>query len=244
MSNSGSSLPSLPSGEPVLARWFVLLMILLALAGIAVTVWAFLSFSREPLTPAERRPPGTADITHERGDAVLNETAETAPGPGCAEDIDVFGDAGARASVSRAMSAACQLIASGRFPEAEAGLREWIAADGLLRVAVFEATGLESSARVEDSRVVIELNPRYQFEDATRAAPFILHELVHLASGWPGEPVDVDGELLATEVTARACDRMVLGDNPPLGCRDAQELMEADDAAQQLRDAGYGEASS
>lgn len=235
----GDGLPSLPSGEPILARWFVLLMIPLVIAAIVVTVWMFASFGREPLTAAERRPPGDAEVTHDRGAAVLNEITDTEPGPGCAEDITLFGDAGARATVGRAMGAVCQLLASGRFPEARQGLDAWIAADGLLRIAVFEVTGLESSARVEDDRVVIELNPRFQFEDATRGAPFILHELTHLAQGWPGAPVDAEAELAAQVATAQACDRLAFRTNPPLGCVDARELADADDAIEQLHDAGY-----
>jgi hypothetical protein len=42
----GDGLPTLPTGEPVLARWFVLTMLLLAPIAIAVTVWAFLSIPR------------------------------------------------------------------------------------------------------------------------------------------------------------------------------------------------------
>jgi hypothetical protein len=131
------------------------------------------------------------------------------------------------------------LLASGEFEAAAAGLEEWVDRDGVLRVAVFERTGTESSARVEDGRVVVELSPRYQVEDATRAAPFLIHELVHLAGDWPGEPVDVADELAATEATALACDRLAFRDQPPLGCVDAQTLADDPDAAEQFRDAGY-----
>ena len=107
-------------------------------------------------------------------------------------------------------------------------------------IATFEFTGTESSARVEDERVVIELSPRFQFADATRGAPFILHELVHLGSGtWPGTPVDAAQELLATEVTDRACQRLALGEDRPLGCIDAADLLADDDPLQAMVEAGY-----
>ncbi len=231
----------MPDGEPLLARWFVLVMIPLVIAGIVVTIWAFVEFGgRAQSTAADRRPPGTATVTHERGQAVLNEIDETEEGTGCATGVTLFGDAGARATTRRAMAAACQLLASADFPDAQAGLEAWRDAGGLLRIATFEFTGTESSARVEDGRVVIELSPRFQFDDGTRGAPFILHELTHLGAGtWPGTPIDAAGELAATQVTADACDRLALGEDVPLGCIDAADLLGQADPMTALTDAGY-----
>jgi hypothetical protein len=230
-------------GEPLLARWFAVLLVVLVPVGVAVTIWAFTSIDRTPITPAERRPPGTAEVTHERGQAALNETTETADGPGCAADIEVFGDEGARAAANRTLGSVCTLLSRGGFEDAALGLDRWAQQDGRLRFAVFEVTGLDSSARVEDGRVVIELNAKFQFEDATLAAPFVIHELVHLAHGWPAEPVDVDGELAALEAQARACDTLVIRDDPPRGCNDAAEVLRATDPDELLRDAGYGPGS-
>lgn len=235
----GDGLPALPDGEPVLARWFAILMVVLVPVGLAVSAWAFLSFDREELTAAERRPPGTAVVTHERGTAVLNEITDTEPGPGCAAGIEVFGDDGARAAGIRTLGAVCTLLGRGGFEEAAAGLEAWAAADGRLRFAVFEVTGLDSSARREDGRVLIELNAKFQFADATLAAPFVIHELTHLAGGWPGAPVTDAGELRALEAQARACGRLVIRDEPPRGCRDAQEVLAEDDPLSRLQDAGY-----
>lgn len=231
----------MPDGEPLLARWFVLVMIPLVVAGIIVTIWAFVAFGgRADSTAADRRPPGTATVTHERGQAVLNEIDETEDAAGCATGVTLFGDPGARATTRRAMAAACQLLASGDFPEAQAGLEAWRDGGGVLRIATFEFTGTESSARVEDGRVVVELSPRFQFDDGTRGAPFILHELVHLGGGtWPGAPVDAAGELVATRVTDVACGRLALGDDAPLGCIDAADLLGQDDPLASLTDAGY-----
>ena len=105
-SGVGDGLPSLPDGEPVLARWFVLAMLALAVVGIGVTVWAFVAFGgREELTAAERRPPGSATVTHERGTAVLNEVTDLVDATGCATGIQLFGDQGAIATTSRTLSA-------------------------------------------------------------------------------------------------------------------------------------------
>lgn len=242
----GDRLPSMPDGEPLLQRWFVIPMVVLVLAGVGVSVWMFsVLLAKEPITVAERRPPGTAEVTHERGRAVLNDTQETERGPACAERIELFGDAGGRGTVRAAMSATCQLLGSGNFPLAEAGLATWVAGAGQLRVAIFELTGVESSARVEgmqDSdaeRIVIELNPRFQFEDGFRAAPMIIHELAHLGAAWPGEPVTAEAELEAMQAQRRACERLVFRDEPPRGCLDAELLTDDPDAIEQLVDAGY-----
>ena len=47
-------LPTLPTGEPVLHRWFVILLLVLAPIALAVTAWALLSIGGEPISPAER----------------------------------------------------------------------------------------------------------------------------------------------------------------------------------------------
>lgn len=231
----------MPDGEPLLARWFVLAMIPLVIAGLVVTVWAFAEFGGRPeSSAADRRPPGSATVTHERGQAVLNEVTETEDGPNCAAGVTLFGDAGARASTRRAMAAACQLLSSGDFPQAQAGLEVWRTGGGVLRIATFEFTGTESSARVEGAGIVIELSPRFQFDDATRGAPFILHELTHLGGGtWPGTSVGVDDELFATRVTDDACSRLALGEDLPLGCIDATDLLSDPDPAAALTAAGY-----
>lgn len=242
----GDGLPSLPDGEPLLQRWFVIPMLVLVVIGIGVSIWMFtVMLSKDAITVAERRPPGTAEVTHDRGRAVLNDTRETEPGPSCATDIELFGDRGGRDAGRAALSATCQLLGSDEFPEAEAGLQRWIASDGQLRFAIFELTGVESSARVEQmadsdaSRVVVELNPRFQFEAGFRAAPMIIHELAHLGAGWPGEAVSAEDELAAMQAQHRACERLVFSDEPPRGCLDAELLTTDPDAIEELVDAGY-----
>lgn len=237
----GDGLPALASGEPVLARWFVLAMLVLVPVGLAVAAWAFLSIRDTAIPVAERRPPGTAEVTHDRGQAALGGSSDAAPGPGCASGVEILGDGNARATATRTLSALCQLLERGAFPTAEEGLARWAEQDGALRFAVFERTGLDSSARVEDGRVVIELNAKFQFDDATLAAPFVLHELVHLSGDWPGDdPVSAPGELAAMEAQLQACGRLVARDGLPRGCSDAEELLDLDDPLGALREAGYG----
>lgn len=237
----------MPDGEPLLQRWFVIPMLVLVVVGIGVSIWmAVTVLGGERIPVAERRPPGTAEVTHERGDAVLNDTTETEPGPGCASEVELFGDVGAQGVGRAALQAVCELLRSSEFSLAQVGLSRWTEADGQLRVAVFEVTGLESSARVEPvgdggtERIVIELNPRFQFEKGRRAAPMIVHELVHLATSWPGEPVGAEAEFEAMRYQYDACQQLgLMADDPPRGCLDAQLLTDAPDGIEQLVDAGY-----
>lgn len=240
VSGGGDGLPTLPTGEPVLARWFVLVMLGLLPIGLGVTIWAFAAISGPDLPPESRRPPGSAEVTHDRGRATLAQSTDTSPGPGCAAGAAVVGDEGGRAAGVRALSAVCELLDRAELPVVAQGLDRWQRTGGQLRFATFELSGVDSSTRLEDGRLVIELNAKFQFQDATRAAPFVLHELAHVGDGaWPGAQVTAAGELVALEVQAEACDRLVLGDEPPRGCDDARAVVDGTDPLDALVDAGY-----
>lgn len=232
--------PSLPTGEPVLHRWFVLAMLVLVPLAIGVTIWAAsATFGRDQLTAAERRPPGGPEVTIARGEAQLSPSDEVEPGPACFQGGQIIGDEGSRAAARRAIQVACALIADGGYDAAVDGLRTWARSDGRVRVAAFEMSGVEASARREDGRVVIELNAAFQFEDAAAAAPALLHQLVLLGTpDFPGAPIPAERELQAAELQLRACGELP-GDLRPRGCNDAEELLAAEDPLQDLVDAGW-----
>ena len=233
-------LPTLPTGEPVLHRWFVLGMLVLVPLAVAVTLWALLAVDRPELGPAERRPPGDGEVTIERGAAELAETQEVERGPGCGQAVRIIGDDGSRAAARRTLQAACELIGTGEFPRAREGLVEWIAADGILRVATFELSGVDSSTRLEDGRMVVELNAKFQFTDAARAAPALIHQLTLIAEPeWPGRTITAEAELLAARAQSRACQLMTFPEEPPRGCLDVRELLAAQDPQRLLLEAGY-----
>ena len=235
----GDGLPTLPTGEPVLARWFVIAMLVMAPVTIGVTIWAFLSIPDADIAPAERRPPGTAEMTYDRGEARFPPTRETEEGPGCARHVTLVGDDGARAAGRVALRALCQVLATPGLEEARDGLREW--AGGRLEVAVFELTGVESTTRVEDGEVVVEINAKFQFEDAARAAPVLVHELTLLDDEeFPGQPVGARAALRATEAQRLACEaqNLLAADDPPRGCLDAAELLAEPDPLAALVDSG------
>ena len=232
-------LPTLPTGEPVLARWFVIVMLVLVPAAIGVTVWAVLSIPEGDIAAAERRPPGTATVTYDRGDAMLGETTETEPGPACAANVELLGDEGGRAAARVAMRGVCEALRTPGLDEARDGLRAL--AGGVVRFAIFERSGVESSTRVEDGVPTIELNAKFQFEDATRAAPVVVHELSLLGGPeFPGQPVGARAALRATRAQLTACESLDLfdDDEPPRGCLDARELLAKDDPLAELLDAG------
>lgn len=233
-------LPTLPTGEPVLARWFVLVMLALAPVAIAVTVWALSFAGRDVVPPAERRPAGGVEVTVERGAAELGADRSGEPGPGCAARIVLVGDEGARAALRRALGATCQLLDGAELDAARRGLERFAGASGSVRFATFELAGVESSARREDGGVVIELNARFAFEDATRAAPELVHQLALLAQDdWPGAPITVATALAAAREQLVACSRLSLPQGEPRGCTDARAILESGDAGSALAAAGY-----
>lgn len=233
-------LPTLPTGEPVLQRWFVLAMIVLSVVVIAVTLWGLASIDREQLSAAERRPAGGPAVTIERGEAVFAETQDASPGPDCAQAIRLIGDDGSQAAARVAMAGACELIATGDFPRAREGLVEWIAADGLMRIATFELSGVEASTRVVDDRMILELNAKFQFEDAVTGAPAVIHQLELIADpAWPGQPVGATTELEAARSQHEVCQRLDFPDEPPRGCLDVEELLADPDPIGALREVGF-----
>lgn len=244
----GDGLPALPDGEPVLARWFVVLMLLLSLVAVAMTVFALTRRAAPPsevFPAAERRNPGTAEVTHERGELRVAEDSTVTQPVTCAPGVRLVGDAGGRSTLQRAFGVLCAQLAAdddGSLSQVAAGLAELDRAQGVARVALGAATGVDSSARVEDGVPVVEVAPKFQFESGRLAAPFLAHELLHLGSeSWPGAPVDAAQELAAMQVQDEVCRALRAPEGErPRGCRDAAELLAADDPLAALRDAGFG----
>lgn len=233
-------LPTLATGEPVLARWFVLTMLLLVPVAIVVSVIAWRATDREPPPPIERRVVGTATVTHDRGEALFPAAGNGEPGPSCAEGVLLTGDRSAVSAARRALSATCQLIGPGALPLARAGLERWLATDPSIRVGTFEASGVDASTRLEDGRLVMELNARYLFEDATRAAPVVVHQLALIGRGdWPGAVVGARAEADALAEQLAACGRLSLPDGLPRPCRDAEELLADDGLVAALVEVGF-----
>jgi hypothetical protein len=233
-------LPTLPTGEPVLARWFVLTMLALVPIALGATLWALSFAGREVVPAAERRAAGGPEVTVARGIAELGTDGTTEPGPGCAEGLTMVGDEGARAALRRALGATCQLLGRGDLGAASLGLDVSSEGDARVRFATFELAGVESSARLEDGVVVLELNARFAFEDATRAAPELIHQLALVSQpDWPGATITAERALAAAREQATACERLSLPAGEPRGCSDVRELLAEPDPLAALAAAGY-----
>lgn len=244
----GDGLPALPDGTPLLARWFVIAMLLLSLVAVAMTVFALTRRAAPPaevFPAAERRNPGTAEVTHQRGPVVIADDTSVSQPVTCAPQVRLVGDEGGRATLRRGFGVLCaQLEADdGSLSQVAAGLAQLDAAAGIARIAQAAATGVDSSARIEDGIPVIELAPKFQFENARVGAPFLAHELFHLGSeNWPGSPVTAADEAAAMRVQLEVCDALRAPEDVlPRGCRDAAELLGDDDPVDALREAGFPE---
>lgn len=241
----GDGLPQTPDGEPLLHRWFVILMIGLSVAALALSVVVLASRTAPPeveLPPAARRPPGTATVTHERGRIVLSETQEEETDVACAPQVRLVGDEGGRATSRRALGALCRQLGRGidELDVVDEGLRRLNRERGVIRIALGEATGVDSSARVEDDTLIVELAPKFQFDNAVEAAPFLAHELAHLGGDrWPGAAPDTSDELAALRAQLASCEALLLGDDAPRGCADAAAVLDDEDPAESLREADY-----
>jgi hypothetical protein len=237
-------LPTLATGEPVLARWFVITMLVLVALAIAVSVVAWRATDREPLGTIDRRPVGGPTVTIDRGDAQFPEAIDTERGPDCVTGATLIGDDSARAAARRSLGATCQLVRDLGLTGAAAGIEAWLASDAVMRVGVFERSGIDASTRLEDGRLVLELNARFLFEDATRAAPALIHQFVLIGQpDWPGATVTADAELTAAREQLAACGRLVLPAGLPRACTDAEELLALDDPRAALLSAGFRDPS-
>lgn len=244
-SGVGDGLPAMPDGEPLLARWFVLSMLVLSIVAVVLMVVALTQRVAPPdevFPAAARRPPGTAEVTHERGEVTVAADDTTDRPVTCAPDLALVGDDGGRGTLRRAFGVLCQQLTE--QPEALAvvarGLARLEAEGGIVRIAQAVATGVDSSTRVEGGVLVVELAPKFQFDDGRLGAPSLAHELAHLGGEvWPGQPVDVADELVALTVQAVVCDGLRREEDLPRGCADAAGVLGADDPAGALREAGY-----
>jgi hypothetical protein len=238
-------LPTAPDGSPLLQRWFLLIMIPLVLIGLVVIGFALASaFRPVEFSPAERRPPGGSTETHDTAGRETGESTDTEPASGCAEGVAVQGDRGARAAGIRALSATCQLLATGDFPLASVGLDAWVSrgpGNAVLRFVVFHRTGLDSTVLHEGDQLIIELGNKFIFDDATEAAPTLIHELAHLGQGWPTTQPTAEDELAAMAAQDLACERIAVRQDPPRTCLDSDEFFELEDPLQALLDAGWPE---
>lgn len=206
-------------------------MVVLALA---VGIWAFLGAGRSELPVAERRPAPGDGSTHEVGDIVVGDAAPAAYEDACQglRGIRIAGDELDQRVLGRAVDGLCALDLS-RY----AALRRFAEQQGVVRFAVFERTGVDSTARWEgaDGAPLVLVNAKFSRTDPLWVSPLVVHDAVLLEASVP----DALAAVMAREAEHAACQRLFQTRRPSRGCEDAAELLALEDPVAALRAAGW-----
>ncbi len=228
--------------EPLLPRWFVLLAVALVPVAIGVAVWAFVVFGPEEVPVSERRPPPSDDgtLTTDVGQYNVGDSdAEPIPLADCPQwrGIRAGGSEADRGRIDTALSALCEE----RLPQDVArGVQALARAQGVIRFAQFQATGVDSTLDLAADPPRILLNARFARAETEPLwiAPLVAHDTTYLT-----EPVGPAASALAArEAEATMCARL-LGDEedpePSRACDDARALLELLDPLRALEAAGF-----
>jgi hypothetical protein len=220
--------------EPLLPRWFTILAVAVVPVAVVVTVLAFLMADRGLLPVAERRPPGDATMTHAVGDLVVGGTEPAALGAPCArlQGLRFAGDEADREVLAEGLAELCRPSLPDTVKDA---VRAFAEGGNVVRFAVFERTGVDSTRIDGEDRSTVLLNAKYSRTEPRWLAPLVVHELTHRQT-----PVEARDELAARAAEHRVCRTLAPVsrlDSP--GCRDAAELLDLPDPLEALRGAGY-----
>ncbi|MDQ3709712.1 MAG: hypothetical protein M3387_10505, partial [Actinomycetota bacterium] len=115
-------------------------------------------------------------------------------------------------------------------------LSAFAAAGGVVRFAQFEATGVDSTARLDTDPPVILVNARLTRTDPLWIAPLVAHDTTFFQGPDPGT---AEAALAARQVEDLVCDRLLAGRRESRGCTDAEALLAMPDPLAALRAAGY-----
>lgn len=222
--------------EQLLPRWFVLVGLAMVPLALAVLVWGFLANRPEDVPLGARRPPPAEGYTNAVGDVILGDT-EATPAAGTCEQLDgvrIAGEEVDRSALGNALAQLCRLdegTALGRR------LARFADDGGTIRFAVFERTGVDSTARRQgaDGAPLVLVNVKYARSPGSWIAPLIAHD-VTLLDQVPGT---VAGALEARRAEDRVCRTLFRVGPPPRACEDAAALLGLPDPAAELRAAGY-----
>lgn len=224
--------------EPLLPRWFVLLLLAAIPVAIGVAIWAFVVFGTDEVPAAERRPPPSADgsLTTNVGGFNVGELAPERLSPSCGflQGIRAAGTGTDRERIATAVEALCEV----RLPTA-AGPRLGAFADagGVVRFAQFQATGVDSSMEVSGDPPRILLNARFARDDTDPLwiAPLLVHDTTYLELS----PGSASAALEAREHEAAVCAELFAESRPSRACEDAAAVLELLDPLRALESAGF-----
>ncbi|HVM14283.1 MAG TPA: hypothetical protein VM287_08125 [Egibacteraceae bacterium] len=224
--------------EQLLPRWFVILALISVPVAVAAFVAAFTMFGSDEVPVAERRPPPAGGLTHAVGEFAVG-TAAPVPYEPVAFDagdcpaldgIRIAGEAADLAALSDGLDALCAVDLD---PITADRVRAFAEAGGVVRFAVFEATGVDSTADLDGGRILI--NAKFSQTNPAWIAPLVAHDTTMLSL----EPGQAEAALAARRAEDTVCAEL-LGDRlASRACDDAAALLAAPDPLADLRAAGY-----
>lgn len=224
--------------EPLLPRWFVLLLLASVPLAIGVGVWAFLAFGPEEVAVAERRPVPAEDsaLTTAVGERNVGDAEPVEVEADCrlVEGIRAGGTALDVARIAAGINALCEVPVPAAAAER---LGAFGAAGGVVRFAQFEATGVDSTMDLSGEVPVVLVNARLAREDTDERwiTPLVVHDVTYL-----DQPVgEAASALQARRVEVAVCDALFTEDRPSRACDDATALLALPDPLAALQDAGY-----
>jgi hypothetical protein len=220
--------------EQLLPRWFVILCVALVPVAIAAVIAGFLLFGPRDVPVAARRPPPADGFTSDVGEYVVGATDPQVYGDACPmlEGVAIAGTEQDRTALRLGLSALCNTSLT---EELEAQINSFAQAQGVVRFAQFQSTGVDSTARPDDQPPVILINAKFQRTDPLWIAPLIAHDAVFMTA----DPATAAGALEARRAEDLVCDRILGGRRESRGCADAEELLALPDPESALREAGF-----
>ena len=220
--------------EQLLPRWFVLLCLALLPVAIIAGVVAFVVFDSDEVAVAERRPPPNDELTHDVGEYAVGASEPAPYGEACRllSGVQIAGSEADQQALRLGLSGLCNTS----LPPAIADqLEKFALADGIVRFAQFQSTGVDSAALLDGNPPQILLNAKLQRGDPLWIAPVVVHDVMLLA----GTPDTAQAALTARQAENLVCDRLLGGRRESRGCDDAEELLGLPDPLAALRSAGY-----
>ncbi len=224
-----------PTGElsdQVLPRWFVLTALVLVPVALVAVVAAFVVAGPDEVPLAARRPPPADGLTHAVGDyQVADADPRSVPEPCPAlVGVRVAGSEDDRATLAAGLAPLCDLALD---PPVAARLEAVGDAGGVVRLAAFEDTGVDVTAPVDGSAILV--NGRFAATPPPLIGPLVVSQLATLA----GDPATAATALAARRAEAAACAALPADVSPSRACADAAALVALPDPLAALRAAGY-----
>ena len=220
--------------DQLLPRWFVLLAIAAVVAAALTAAAAFVLYRPAQVPVAARRPPPAGGLTTAVGARNVGDSRPVVYRDACRmlAGVRVAGSPADPQLLRRGLAGLCN---TGLPDDVAERLRRFAARGGVVRFAQFEATGVDSTARLDADPPVVLVNARFARTDPLWIAPLVVHDTTFLDR----DPARAESALAARRAEAFVCERLLAGRRPSRGCTDAQALLAPPDPLAALRNAGF-----